>query len=44
MHIIFTEEEKEWIEKEPFNWHIKDGCPKEIMVQLQKKLDVLYES
>lgn len=42
MHIIFTEEEKEWIEKEPFNWHIKKGCPEELKDKISKKLKCIY--
>ena len=41
MTIVFTEEEREWIDRIPFNWQIKYGCPKEIAVELQKKLDLL---
>lgn len=41
MHIIFTEEEKEWIDKVPFNWTIKNGCPNKIKNNLEKKLNLL---
>lgn len=41
MTLIFTDEEKEWLIKEPFNWHTKDGCPKEIAESIQQKLRLL---
>ena len=41
MHLIFTDEEKEWIDKKPFNWTIKKECPKEIKEGLEKKLKLL---
>lgn len=41
MHIIFTDEENEWIEKIPFNWRIKDGTPDDIMQSLEKKFSLL---
>ena len=41
MHIIFTAEELQWINKKPFNWTIKKGCPDSIKKGLQKKLDAL---
>lgn len=43
MILRFTEEEMEWIIKEPFNWHIKDGCPNEIAESLERKLRNLYQ-
>ncbi len=42
MTIYFTDEELEWINKKPFNWTIKKGCPKNIEKKLKGKLDVLY--
>ena len=41
MTIIFTDEELEWIDKKPFDWKIKEGCPKEIKDSIQRKLDLL---
>lgn len=41
MTIRFTEQEEEWIDKKPFDWKIKEGCPKRIADSLQKKLDIL---
>ena len=41
--IKFTEEELEWIVREPLNWHIKDGCPEDIRETLERKLKLLYE-
>ena len=42
MHLIFTEAEKEWIDMKPFNWSVKEGCPKDIKEELEKKLKLLY--
>lgn len=44
MVVHFTEEEKEWIVEEPFNWHIAEGCPEIIAGDLRRKLDLLYAS
>ena len=41
MHLIFTEEEKEWIVMKPLNWTVKEGCPEEIKKELDKKLKLL---
>lgn len=41
MHLIFTEEEREWIDMKPFDWKIKDGCPKELKKQIERKLKLL---
>lgn len=42
MTIIFTDEELKWIEKEPFKWHLKSNCPKNISGELQNKIDQFY--
>lgn len=44
MHIIFTDEEKEWIDKKPFNWTIKEGCPEKIKKDLERKLKLLKQN
>lgn len=41
MHLIFTENEKEWINMKPFNWTIKKGCPKKMKKSIEKKLRLL---
>ena len=41
MTIRFTDEEREWLVMEPFNWHIREGCPKNIRKGLAKKLELL---
>lgn len=41
MHVVFTEEEKLWIEKKKFNWAIKKGCPTKVRKRLEKKLNKL---
>lgn len=43
MTIIFSEDEMEWINKKPFAWKIKKGCPQSLKTKLQKKLDLLYK-
>lgn len=42
MTIIFTEAEKEWIDREPFDWKVKEGCPEEIRESIEEKLKLLY--
>lgn len=44
MHIIFTEEEKRYIIKEPFNWHVSDDAPKDIRESIEEKLRLLNGS
>lgn len=41
MTILFTEEEKKWINKELFNWTIKEGCPSDVRETLELKLKEL---
>lgn len=41
MTIYFTEEEKEYIVKELFNWHISENCPESIRKMLEPKLKLL---
>ena len=43
MTISFTEEEKKYIVKEIFNWHISDNCPHELAVKINKKLQAIKE-
>ena len=43
MHVIFTEDELEWIDKKIFNWTVKKGCPSSIKKSLEKKLKLLKE-
>lgn len=38
MTIIFTDDEIEWVVKEPFNWHIKNGCPSNLKKSIERKL------
>lgn len=40
MTMIFTDEEKEWLVMEPFNWHVKDGCPEDIEKSIKRKLEL----
>ena len=42
MIINFTDTEKEWIVKEPMNWHVKDGCPEQLKAIIISKLELLY--
>ena len=42
MHILFSDEEKKWINRRSFGWTIKKGCPDEIRHSIEnkkKKLD-----
>lgn len=41
MTLCLTEEEKEWIVTEPFNWHVAEGCPVDLAETIQRKLDLL---
>lgn len=43
MTIIFTDEELEYIDKEPFNWHPKKDCPKKIEGSIKRKLKLLKD-
>ena len=45
MHIIFTDEEMEWLDtSKTFAWKIKDKCPQRIKEDLSKKLELLNKS
>lgn len=37
MHIVFTEEEKEWIDMKKFGCPIIDGCPENIRKSIEEK-------
>lgn len=41
--ILFTEEEKKWIIKEPFNWHVDPKAPEKTKKSLERKLKKLKE-
>lgn len=41
MTLCLTEEEKEWIVTEAFNWHVAEGCPFDLAETIQRKLDLL---
>ena len=41
MTMMFSEDELEWIDKKPFHWTIKDGCPEELKKSIEKKLKLL---
>lgn len=41
MHILFSEEEKEWIYLREFGWPIKRGCPSDIRKAISKKKELL---
>lgn len=43
MTLIFTDEELEYIDKEPFNWHPKKKCPSEIEESIKRKLKLLRD-
>ena len=44
MTIIFTEEEKEWIDMQPFKWVLKEGCPQGIRKTIESKLKKLNKA
>ena len=44
MTIIFSEQEKQWIDKKTFNWTVKEGCPEPIRMILEEKLEMLYKN
>lgn len=37
MHIIFTEEERRWMEMRKFGLPIKENCPSDIKKSIEKK-------
>lgn len=41
MHIIFTEEEREWIDMKTFGCPIIDGCPNDIRKSIEEKKKAL---
>lgn len=41
MTVIFTEEERMWIEIDKFDWKIKDGCPTKLKKSIERKLMLL---
>lgn len=43
MHIIFTDEEKRWVNTKTFGWPIKDGCPDGIRKSINEKKKLLDE-
>lgn len=43
MHMIFSEEEKAWVNMRSFGWPIKDGCPNEIKGKIEKKKRTIEE-
>jgi hypothetical protein len=42
MTIVFSDKEELWVNKKPFNWSIKEGCPADIRKTLEKKIRLLY--
>jgi hypothetical protein len=41
MHVEFTEQEKKYIVKEPFNWHTKDGAPDDVRDSINQKINAM---
>lgn len=41
MTIRFTDKEQEWIDKKPFDWTIKRGCPEKLKKGIEQKLKLL---
>lgn len=45
MHIIFTDEEMEWLDtSKTFMWKIKDRCPRRIKESLVEKMELLNKN
>lgn len=43
MTVMFSDEEREWIEIKKFKWSIKDGCPSSLRDKIENKLKYLYK-
>ena len=41
MQIVFTEEERKWIEIKPFSWNVKKSCPKTIEKTIREKMKTI---
>ena len=41
MTVIFTVEERKWIDMKPFAWTVKNGCPEDIKKSIERKLTLL---
>lgn len=37
MHLLFTDEERMWIDAKVFGWRIKEGCPEKIRKSIEEK-------
>ena len=44
MQINFTENEKEYIDMIPFNWKVREGCPKSTRSAIERKLKLIKSS
>ena len=42
MTVLFTEEEREWIDRVDFNWRIDPDCPESLVGPIKAKLALLY--
>lgn len=38
MHVMFTEEELQWINKKRFSWTVMSGCPQKLRTSIDRKL------
>lgn len=41
MHVIFTDEEKRWIDRSSWGWLIKAGCPENIRKAIERKKQMI---
>lgn len=41
MHMIFSDEEKRWMDMNVFGCPIKENCPDQIMKSIKKKKDII---
>ena len=43
MTVLFTEEEREWLDRKEFNWSLKPDCPESLVKPIKAKLALIYE-
>lgn len=41
MHMLFTEQEKEWINLRKWGWPLKRDCPKNIRKSIERKKKII---
>ena len=43
MQVLLSKQEREWIDKKPFDWSIKEGCPPDIRKRIERKLQTIKD-